>query len=567
MSETGKDITKDFLQGMFSDFEAEPKDEIWGKIQQAIGAAPEFSFWRTAKSWIAPVAALIFMGMTTFVTHQPDKLTAEVAGIEAVNKNGVSKESASQVQKKSTDNLLTKKQNNIAETKSFNEIKASGFQNKRTIHEAKNTASETQIADNRLMGLKYSPENKIYTKKSRTQVQRKENKGLASFIPENRLSNQTIAVNENKTRFNKTEGVSENITLTSPIKQSHLEFSETKEDLSSAEKTPMAFHQPDQDTIARRNSKTIKSPANSSKDLANLSAKTLSAAKGKTVQQQVINDKKQSEKSRNNLKEENEAGLPEESLIQEVRRVYPLVLLESKAFAMKKSGLILPKVAANSYASVVKPSEKPWFVSISITPLQTYRIVNIRQSPNQKMMIQNVETDRFISSERNGWQADINMVKPISNNWNFRGGVSWLSMHNWAKYQTGTDQIIYKPANTLGNSLGVDILQNVGNTVYESQQLQMIGLKADVQKFFRISGRNRYFVSLGASALLALKDAEPKAFANFSLGLQHILSQKVFLTFEPTTSYSLTGLSDDEHLLSTNAYNVGLRVGVSFSVK
>lgn len=567
MSETGKDITKDFLQGMFSDFEAEPKDETWGKIQQAIGAAPEFSFWRTAKSWITPVAALIFMGMTTFVTHQPDKLTAEVAGIEAVNKNGVSKESASQVQKKSTDNLLTKKQDNIAETKSFNEIKASGFQNKRTIHEAKNTASETQIADNRSTGLKYSPENKIYTEKSLKQVRRRGNKSLDSYISENRLSNQTIAVNGNKTHLNKTEKVSENITLTSPIKQSHLEFSETKEDLSSAEKTPMAFHQPDQDTIARRNSKTIKSPANSSKDLANLSAKTLSAAKGKTVQQQVINDKKQSEKSRNNLKEENEAGLPEESLIQEVRRVYPLVLLESKAFAMKKSGLILPKVAANSYASVVKPSEKPWFVSISITPLQTYRIVNIRQSPNQKMMIQNVETDRFISSERNGWQADINMVKPISNNWNFRGGVSWLSMHNWAKYQTGTDQIIYKPANTLGNSLGVDILQNVGNTVYESQQLQMIGLKADVQKFFRISGRNRYFVSLGASALLALKDAEPKAFANFSLGLQHILSQKVFLTFEPTTSYSLTGLSDDEHLLSTNAYNVGLRVGVSFSVK
>ncbi len=95
----------------------------------------------------------------------------------------------------------------------------------------------------------------------------------------------------------------------------------------------------------------------------------------------------------------------------------------------------------------------------------------------------------------------------------------------------------------------------------------MVGLKADVQRFFKVTGRNRYFISAGSQLMIEPSEKQTNVFINASAGFQHLVSKECFLTIEPNAAYLLNNINDSKSLIQTNAYNLGLKVGVNFRVR
>lgn len=251
-------------------------------------------------------------------------------------------------------------------------------------------------------------------------------------------------------------------------------------------------------------------------------------------------------------------------IIEQVRYIRPMGSLKSKDFTLSKivvnSPIITPIITPNREA---KPVRQHTYLSMSITPIQTYRILTI----NNKN-VQNVLTNKLFDSERNGWQFDLGITKPIGNLWNFRANMSYLRMRQWSEYQVGTDELVLRNNNNgYANQSASNTLEVVGQTVTESKNLHMVGLKMDVQKFFKITGKNRYFLSTGTQMMYENSQKQGNIFWNVSAGFQHIVNPNTFITIEPIASYSLNNFNDSKSLLQTNGYNLGLKMGVSFKVK
>ena len=253
-----------------------------------------------------------------------------------------------------------------------------------------------------------------------------------------------------------------------------------------------------------------------------------------------------------------------DAVIQEIRYTKPLETLKNKDFVLVKNQIMLPKINEININREAKPIRCPLYVTFNVMPLQTYRILTIN-SQN----IQNLQTNNLFDSERNGFAFDLGITKAIGNKWNFRGNISYLKMRQWAEYQVNTEKISVKNSNNYSNSVSVGKNDNefIGQTRIEAKTLQMIGLKADVQRFFKVTGRNRYFISGGSQLMYESTQKQSNIFINASAGFQHLVNKDCFLTIEPTASYLLNNINDSKSLIQTNAYNLGLKVGVSFRVK
>ncbi|MDZ7899382.1 MAG: hypothetical protein U5N85_15325 [Arcicella sp.] len=254
------------------------------------------------------------------------------------------------------------------------------------------------------------------------------------------------------------------------------------------------------------------------------------------------------------------------TIIEQVRYIRPMESLKNKDFTLAKIALnaptITPVITPNREA---KPVRQHTYLSMSITPIQTYRILTINNNKVQK-----VQTNNLFDSERNGWQFDLGITKPIGKLWNFRTNLSYLRMRQWSQYQVGTDELILRNTNYGSRNPSQNAsaeLEVVGRTVTESKSLHMVGLKMDVQKFFKITPKNRYFLSTGTQLMYENSPKQSNLFLNVSAGFQHIVSQTTFITIEPTASYSLNNFNDSKSLLQANGYNLGLKMGVSFKVK
>lgn len=119
---------------------------------------------------------------------------------------------------------------------------------------------------------------------------------------------------------------------------------------------------------------------------------------------------------------------------------------------------------------VVKPVRLHTYLSMSITPIQTYRILTINN-----YSVQNVQTSNLFDSERNGWQFDLGMTKHLGKLWNFRTNLSYLRMRQWSEYQVRTDELVLRYTNYSNSSQGAsNALEVVGQTVTESKNLHMV---------------------------------------------------------------------------------------------
>ena len=253
-----------------------------------------------------------------------------------------------------------------------------------------------------------------------------------------------------------------------------------------------------------------------------------------------------------------------DAIIEEVRYTKPLEMLKNKKLVLVKNELVPAQIIKININGEAKPIRHHLYVSMNITPLQTYRILTVNSQD-----IQNLQTNNTFDSERNGFAIDLGITKTIGNKWNLRGNISYLKMRQWAEYQVNTSNISVKNSNNYSNNVAFGGNDNefIGQTRIEAKTLQMVGLKADVQRFFRISGRNRYFISSGSQLMYELTQKQSNVFINASAGFQHLVNKDCFLTIEPTASYLLNNINDSKSLIQTNAYNLGLKVGLSFRVK
>lgn len=233
-----------------------------------------------------------------------------------------------------------------------------------------------------------------------------------------------------------------------------------------------------------------------------------------------------------------------------------------KIESLKSKNILVnqPRVELPIFTNIIlgkprKPVLKSAYLSVSITPLQTYRILKI-DNPE----IVSLQRNKLLDPERNGFEATIGITKPISNSWNFRGGISFLKMRQWAEYKINTDKYLVKNTNQ-------GTIEQITQNKVESENLEMFGLHADIQRLLHITGRNRYFLSTGTDVMYQHTNGQLNTFLQVSGGVQHTINARCFLTIEPTASYMLNNINHSSNFIQTSAYNLGLKVGLSYKIQ
>ena len=237
----------------------------------------------------------------------------------------------------------------------------------------------------------------------------------------------------------------------------------------------------------------------------------------------------------------------------QVSKPMDLEELSEKQLFFAQTAMALPLLHSISVPQSPKPVRKEHFLSLSITPIQTYRIFTVTNKDVQKL-----QKNSLFNAERNGFAVELGVNHPIRKDFYLRGGLSYLNMQQWVQYQVTTDEVL------VNNSKTSTAIETILATKVESKTMQMLGIKADFQKFIRTSDRNRYFLSLGPQIMYDPENKKTNVFINASAGFQHTINPNYFITIEPIASYSLNSISDKNSLIQTNVYNVGVKMGLSF---
>jgi hypothetical protein len=506
-----EDILKKFLQDTFSDYEPEPSDASWENIFSAI-QPNQPTFWGKSKPWIASVLVLLTGAWLWYGSSNVEANNLEIA--LASGRVGTLATDEEDKFRPQTSPLLV-----FSPTKSASDLLV------KTPTKAGNPWSESSLTN-----LRQHSEQKEFNKNVKTNT-------LATDIL---VSGQvgTLATDKKITKYS-TEIIVKNDT--------------PKEEGGN------------HPTVEKRSDEAVISTDN-------LTAST--SGRVETLATDITDKSGRVGTPATDIESGRVGTLAtdmegkENSIIEQIRYIRPMESLRNKDFTLTKialnSPVITPIITPNREA---KPVRKHTYLSMSITPIQTYRILTINNHN-----VQNVQTSNLFDSERNGWQFDLGVIKPIGKLWNFRANLSYLRMRQWSEYQIGTDELVLRNNNN-GSSNGYpsqsssNTLEVVGQTITESKNLHMVGLKIDVQKFFKITAKNRYFISTGTQVMYENTQKQSNIFLNVSAGFQHIVSQTTFLTIEPIASYSLNNFNDSRSLLQANGYNLGLKMGVSFKVK
>ncbi len=502
-----EDILKKFLQDTFSDYEPEPSDTSWETIFSAI-QPNQPTFWGKSKPWIASVLVVLTGVWLWYGSPKVEANNLEIAfnSNESVGTLAVENRNHADDSQTEKPHQLMRNTEVVVLKDDFRKSPNKSLLNENIKHKKIIVSDDSQTDRTTQLG---------------------NNKSIQTIENQYTTSNsKNISVPKNETK------------ITKYPKEIIVKNNAPKEE---GENHP---------TVEKRSDETVVSTSGRVGTIAtDMNLATFTSGRVETPA--------------TGLTGTINTGL-ENSIIEEIRYIRPTESIRNKDFTLTKialnSPVITPIITPNREA---KPIRQHTYLTMSITPIQTYRILTINNHS-----VQNVQTSNLFDSERNGWQFDLGMIKPMGKLWNFRSNLSYLRMRQWSEYKVGTNELILRNINN-GNSIqgASTALEVVGQTVIESKNLHMIGLKMDVQKFFKITPKNRYFISTGTQLMYENTQKQSNLFLNISAGFQHIVSQTTFLTIEPTASYSLNNFNDSKSLLQANGYNLGLKMGVSFMVK
>ena len=496
-----EDILKKFLQDTFSDYEPEPSDSSWSTIFSTI-QPHQPTFWGKSKPWIASVLVVLTGVWMWYGSPKVEANNLEIA----FNSN----QSAGTI---ALDKTKILDDSQTAETPQLG--------NKITI--VSKQSDDSQMAETPQLGNKIAIVSKQSDNNQTAQAIKKQNITLLKHIPE-------------------------------PKKESLI----TKYSNEIIVKNNTPKEEVENHPIVEKRSDEVVALTD------NLTASMSGRMKAMALKLTVENTETQFQTVAAGNERVETFATDINPTTEQVRYIRPMQILHNKDFTLTKialnSPVILPLITPNREA---KPVRQHTYLSMSITPIQTYRILTINNNS-----VQNVQTSNLFDSERNGWQFDLGMIKPIGKLWNFRTNISYLRMRQWSDYKIGTNELVLRNTNYSNSAQSAPTaLEVVGQTVTESKNLHMVGLKIDVQKFFKITAKNRYFISTGTQLMYENSQKQSNIFLNVSAGFQHVVSQTTFLTIEPIASYGLNNFNDSKSLLQANGYNLGLKMGVSFRVK
>ena len=513
MTNSEEDILSRFLQDTFSDYEPEPSDLTWEHIRKEI-QPQQPTIWADLRRWIIPVVALLLLvGGIVWDKNYSENKTELAINSTKENLNN--------------DSQVTDYQKNITKKPITNTNEKSGkiYVNTTTSKVESTVISKIEKSS------KLPAFSTILTKpivKSEYSVGTKEYVSIES--KQSNLSNEPSIQSEN---------ASQNSTQIEALNRSNTKLNST----INVENTDVSIDV----------------------NIKNQNIEKQSLKFNKKSNKQNFNSTTKTEEIKEIKLENLSIHAPtNDAVIEEIRYIKPLETLKNKDFVLVKNEIKLPQINEININREAKPVRRPVFLSVNFMPLQTYRILTVS---NQN--IQNLQTNKLFDSERNGFAFELGITKSIGNKWNLRSSISYLKMRQWAEYQVNTNNISVKNSNNSSNSF-LDSNSNnefIGQTRIEGKTLRMIGLKADVQKFFKITGRNRYFISGGSQLMIEPSEKQTNVFMNASAGFQHLVNKDCFLTIEPTASYLLNNINDSKSLIQTNAYNLGLKVGLNFKMR
>jgi hypothetical protein len=560
MQNPEEDILKRFLQDTFSDYEPEPDEQTWEHIRTAIQPHKP-SVGSKIKQWILPsLALLFFVGGLIYVLNQEKESPLEIAmKMENPNAEIVLKTEGSAVVGVSAHAVVGVPAHAVVGVPAYAVVGVPTDHFEKSNSEVGTNSIRPSVSEIRTNSIPPSDSevgtNNIHSSESKISEVRTNNIRLSnSEIETNsiRPSDSEIGMNNIRPQITKTLLV--NMTTSN----------------EEREALPLVIKPSEVQTVGKVSTddflvSTQKRPLSNFPKVLNFrEVEIISSAVVDVPTDNFGGDKKELVEIPNTAKNESSHQPINNAIITEVRYVKPLETLKNKDFVVSKPQFELPQINHISITKDPKPLRRPTYLSLSIMPLQTYRILTVNRRE-----VQNLQTNNLFDSERNGWAFDLGMTKSIGNSWNFRGGLTYLKMRQWAEYQINTENISVKNSSNYSNVTSVANNENeyIGQTQIEAKTLQMFGLRADVQKFLKVSGRNRYFISAGSQVLYESQEKQTNVFINASAGFQHVVSQDCFLTIEPTASYLLNNINDSKSLIQTNAYNLGLKIGVNFKLK
>ena len=552
MKNSEEDILKRFLQDTFSDYEPEPTEQAWEHIFAAIQPAKP-SAWSSVKPLITSVLLVLTSLWLWYSSSQIAEANSTELALREETKNEELKEKqiSNNIQKLpvKTQTTATQPSDDIQTNISSLSKLSVQIQTREAELSVKTQTTERERAT----------ESSVKTQTTETQPSDDSQTNILSS-PNVSVQIQTRATEwsgKTQTTETKTQPSDDSQTNISPLSKLSVQIQTRVTESSVKTQTTEVMETPQSDDSQTN---------------------VLSLPKVSVETPIVANDSKEFLVDNNTPKEEAgthpTVGRPSDvggvrffsespdnnAVIELVRHIRPIESLSGKDFILSKVVFNSPQITPIEVLNQkIKPVRQHSYISLSITPLQTYRILTVNNRE-----VQNVQTNQLFDSERNGWQFDLGLVKPIGKLWNLRTNLSYLKMRQWSEYQINTDEILLRNTNSIQRP---NTIETVGQLYTESQTLQLVGLKMDVQKFFKITGKNQYFVSTGTQLMYESTQKQSHLFLNVSAGFQHVVGQNCFLTVEPTASYSLNNFNNSQSLIQANGYNLGLKVGVNFRVK
>ena len=205
--------------------------------------------------------------------------------------------------------------------------------------------------------------------------------------------------------------------------------------------------------------------------------------------------------------------------------------------------------------SALKRSGFVKFWSVSIMPLATYQRMYV--VPETNVQIQQIHSQQSLNANRTGIRlgSELTLLKDRAA-WRF--GVSFTQMRQQTEYTLAKNSYTLS---TVANLSQPSVSQQT-EQVNEMTEWHLLGIRGDRQYQLTSNGRQRYFVSLGTEGAVELSSRQPYVWGHISVGMQKLLTPRVWISVEPTASYSLVSKTTTNGLLRVNPYNFGVKVSL-----
>ncbi|WP_158549950.1 hypothetical protein [Runella aurantiaca] len=259
----------------------------------------------------------------------------------------------------------------------------------------------------------------------------------------------------------------------------------------------------------------------------------------------------ESEKEQNNLIQA--LPVPEKTTFAAVampHRFQPELL---KGNEMKALTVISGSPQVNVLQSPVKSTSAIKLWSISVMPLATYQRMYVL--PEATAQIQQIHSEHPLNGSRTGLRIGTELTL-LHDRSAWRLGLSYTQMRQRMQYTLSTNE--YK----LSTLTPQPTVSWQTEQAEEMREWHLAGIRADRQYQLAANGRQRYFVSFGTEAAMEMAEWQPYVWGHISVGMQKLLTPRVWMTVEPTASYSVLSKTTANGLLRVNPYNFGLKVSL-----